>query len=144
MLEKNYSYTGGQYSVIGYNAGSTPYFLYTVGNYTETVFLLGLRGFSGFTILSGCYWGWSVQAISNDIGTLKVDQNQLQNIQFSFFQIGKSTTQTTTEETTENNYLPIIVGIVVGVIVLTIGVVFFIKLYWKRSILNMPSKDDFR
>lgn len=51
--------------------------------------MLGLRGFDGFTTLSGCYWGWQVSSVNSTVATLLIDKKQLQNIYFSLLQIGK-------------------------------------------------------
>ena len=146
------------------------------------MFLLGLRGFAGYTNLSGCYWGWqppsnASSATGNDTVTLTIYENQLQYIYLSFFQIGKyvnvtsnttnsttnattnsttnsttNTTNTTTDSTTkptgpetssssDKNYLPIIIGLLLGITLTTILIITFLKVYWKKAILNVPTHE---
>lgn len=88
LTSQGYFYQGGQdlYSSTDVNSAS---YTAEVDHYNDTEFILGLRGFEGFTALSGCFWGWSLANISGNTATLIVDKNQLQRIQFSFFQMGK-------------------------------------------------------
>lgn len=149
MDSNNYYYYGGIDLVQSYNPTSATNFTFTLDKYSQTVFLLGLRGFSGFTALTGCYWGWSITSVNNDIATLTISQKQLQYLQYSFFQIGKYTNSTNSSETTtttsgSSSYIGIIVGIVVGIVITTVVIITFLKFYWKRAILNLPTHDDFK
>ena len=100
LTNKNYLYQGGQSIMVSANADvNSVSYTTTVTNYSSTVFLMGMRGLNGFTILNNATWGWSILNISsNSIVTINVDKYQLQYIYFSFFQIGIYTT--TTDPTT--------------------------------------------
>ena len=122
----------------------------TVNNSTTTVFLMGLRGISGFTILSNAMWGWSLLSTdSNNISTLTIDKNQLQYIYFSFFQIGIYTTTTDptppttpTTPTIEGNSssLGVIAGLIVGIVILVIIIILIIRYKKKNNeVFKIPS-----
>jgi hypothetical protein len=91
-------YLGGQDLFSSTNVNSASYTA-TVTNYGNADFILGLRGFEGFTVLSGCYWGWQIASVNSTSATLTIDKNQLQKISFSFFQLGQESTTDDPEST---------------------------------------------
>ena len=79
---------GGQ-SIVTWANPNNAAFNYVVDRYNQTEFVLGVRGFEGFTILYSAQWGWTVLNTTADTATLNIDKYQLMFIYFSYFQIGQ-------------------------------------------------------
>lgn len=57
-------------------------------NYTNTVFIIGLGGFFGFDFSNYYSWGWSLVNLVDNTATIQLNRSNLQNIYYSYFQIG--------------------------------------------------------
>jgi hypothetical protein len=66
---------------------------YTVNvfNSSETVFILALRGFYGFTAVNNLTFGWQNSSVASDTTLLQINKTNIQAVYYSFFQIAKYT-----------------------------------------------------
>jgi hypothetical protein len=137
MVSGGYYYLGGQ-SMVYDNTYVSSAFTYTVNNYTQTVFILALRGLSGYSGLNNATWGWSIANTTNDTATLNIDRYQLTSIYFSFLQIGLWVNPTTTTPDTAegggSGAIGIIAGLVVALVVGAVVVYFVCRYCWKREV----------
>lgn len=164
LLEANGYYVNGSQYLYASSVLNIASFTLGVSNYTSTVFIMGIRRFSGYASISNLAFGWSLLNITNDIGYLIFNKTNILSVEYSFFQIGKltsSTTNTTTSNSTSNSsttpnvttaagsggssYLAIIVGLVVGVVVVGVGILIAVKIFWHPAVYStIPKKDVFR
>lgn len=107
------------------------------------MFVLGIRGFDGFTILQDAQWGWTVLQITGEVATLTVDKYRLQNIYFSFFQIG-SASSTTTSPDESASFLGVIAGLVVGVVAVAVLGLMLCRYCCRKEVYSTPEVDNFK
>lgn len=154
LASDGYYYKGGK-EIVYSNDVNNSSFTTEVTNYGQAQFLLGLRGFDGFTVLGGCYWGWQVSSANSTTATLLIYKNQLQNIYFSFLQFGKEVTSNPVTPVNPTNpvevtpseggsSLGIIAGLIVGIIVVAVLIAAFLKYYWRRVKYDPPKNDFFK
>ena len=127
----------------------------TMTNYNKSSVIVGLYGLYAYSMLF-INMGWSVSNISDSTATLLFNKANTQNLYYSYFQIwvikqvtvynDTSSSQSAADAASpeKSNYLGIIAGLIGGVAVVAVGVVIFIKWYFKNTIYLTPEKDDFR
>lgn len=93
--------------------------------------------------------GWSVSNISDNTATLLFNKANIQNLYYSYFQIwtikqvtiyNNTNSQSAADAASpeKSNYLGIIGGLIGGVAVVAVGVVIFIKWYFKNTVYIIP------
>ena len=104
--------------------------------------MLAVRGFEGFTALTGCEWGWTVSSVSGGTATLTITKKQLQYLYFSYLQLGYYGPDTSSSASEGSGFIGIIIGLIVAIILISAAVFLFLKCYWwKRHTFKAPQRD---
>lgn len=147
LSNQSYYYTSNFTSFNSQNPNPATY-TRTLTNYSKSSVIIGLYGFYAYSILN-IMMGWNVSNLSDSTATILFNKANIQNLYYSYFQIWVMKQATVYNNTNsqsaadaaspeKSSYLGIIAGLIGGVAVVAVGVVIFIKWYFKNTIYLTP------